>query len=238
MLLIPSRIKIKGILIDLDDTLYPYPLCNEAGIQATVSYLASKLKKPSEQVRQAFLDGRAATKELLKTAAGELAASHHRLLYLQKAIEGMSGRTNPEFTLVAEQVFWEAYLARMVLFPGALEFLERAKAQEKMIAIITDMTAQMQLKKVVQLGIAHLVDFLITSEEAGRDKPDPAALHLALKKTRLSPHEVVMVGEDEAHDIAAAHAAGITAIAIHKNPTDASVPFAKNFQELIKILDV
>ncbi|MBI2552434.1 HAD family hydrolase [Candidatus Uhrbacteria bacterium] len=229
---------LKGVFLDLDDTLYPYPHCNEAGIQAAVSYLAKELNKPSEQIRQAFLDGRAATKQLLKTAAGELAASHHRLLYLQKAIEEILGRTNPELTLIAEQVFWDAYLAGLALFPGAREFLERAKAQGKIIAIVTDMTAQMQLKKVVRLGIDHLIDFIITSEEAGRDKPDPAILHLALKKTHFSTDEVVMVGEDEAHDIAAARAAGITAIAIHKKPTDASVLFAKDFQELIKILNV
>ncbi len=160
------------------------------------------------------------------------------MLYLQKAIEELAGKTNPELTLAAERVFWDAYLARMILFPGVLQFLKRAKAQKKVIAIVTDMTAQIQLKKVVQLGIVHLVDFLITSEEAGRDKPDPAALQLALKKTRLSAHETVMVGEDEAHDIAAARAAAVAPIAIHKKPIDSSVSFAKDFQELIKLLKV
>src|SRR3989344_6627113 len=108
MLLIPSR--IKGILIDLDDTLYPYPLCNEAGIQATVGYLAKELERSFAQVLKAFEQGRTATKQLLKTKTGELAASHHRLLYLQKAIENILGRTNPVLTLAAEQVFWNAYL--------------------------------------------------------------------------------------------------------------------------------
>lgn len=229
---------LKGIFLDLDDTFYSYPPCNEAGKQAVFAHLASILQKPAEVIAQAFESGRQHTKDMLKTPEFELAASHSRLLYCQNATEELIGRTNAALTLECEKIFWSAFIKAMNLFPGARECLTRAKTAGKIIAIVTDMTAQTQLQKLVALGIADLVDFVISSEEAGREKPDPSSMHLALQKTRLKSHEVVMVGEDEARDTTAARAAGIVPIAIHQKPADPGVIFANNFDALTKILAI
>ncbi len=234
MLLHPRH--IKGIFLDLDDTLYSYTPCNKAGKQAVFKHLAQALKKPSEVIGAAFEKGRQQTKELLKMPAFELAASHSRLLYYQKTLEELMGHTDSKLTLKCEQIFWDTFMKEMTLFPGAHEFLERAKAAKKIVAIVTDMTTQTQLQKLVKLGIAELIDFVVTSEESGRDKPAPASLLLALKKTGLRSQETVFIGEDEVRDIAAARAADIIPLSLHQKPADPTVIFVNNFDELTKIL--
>jgi putative hydrolase of the HAD superfamily len=47
-------------------------------------------------------------------------------------------------------------------------------------AIVTDLTAQIQFRKVVYFGLDHYFDYIITSEEAGHDKPHQAPFKLAL----------------------------------------------------------
>lgn len=227
---------IKGIFIDLDDTLYEYAPCNDAAIHESLRFLRERLHRPLDEVAQAFEHGRTHTKLRLKGRDFELASSHSRLLYFQKAIERLMNHTDPQLTLEAEKIFWDAFRRQMRLANGAREFLQRAKAHLLRIAVITDMTAGAQLEKIHRLGIGDYVDFVVSSEESGRDKPHPDSLELALEKTQLTREEVVMVGEDEVRDIAAARSLGIVPIAIKIAPKNRETLFVKSFQELSELL--
>ena len=59
------------------------------------------------------------------------------------------------------------------------------------------------------------MDFLVTSEEAGRDKPDSPIFELALKKAGCTPAEALMVGDNFTHDIIGAHRVGIDGLWLH-----------------------
>lgn len=56
------------------------------------------------------------------------------------------------------------------------------------------------------------MDFIVTSEEAGREKPKPSIFRLALKKAGCSPKETVMVGDSVEKDVRGAEKAGIAGI--------------------------
>ena len=77
------------------------------------------------------------------------------------------------------------------------------------IAIITDLTTEIQLKKIIKLGISKYVSFIITSEEIGKDKPDPEIFHYALDRLNCKPKEAIMVGDDIRRDIISAKRLGI-----------------------------
>lgn len=229
---------IEGLFLDLDDTLYDYHPCNERGNQETFSFLTERLERPMAHIEEAFHTGRKKTKALLSGQDFELAASHSRLLYFQKAIEHLTGKTEAKLTLECERRFWSSFLHEMKLLPGALRFLQAAKKKKMKMVIITDMTVQVQLQKILKLGIADHIDFIVSSEEAGREKPHPAVMQLALEKTGLKPDQVVMIGEDEKRDVLAAQAANITPISIRYRPSSPSVMFAKNFRELGQFLQL
>jgi putative hydrolase of the HAD superfamily len=100
------------------------------------------------------------------------------------------------------------------------------------------MTAQAQMQKILKLDIHHLIDYLVSSEESGHEKPHPAPLELALIKTNLEPQNVVMIGEDEEKDIKAALNINITPIAIRFEPKDKSILFAEDFNKLHELFDL
>jgi phosphoglycolate phosphatase-like HAD superfamily hydrolase len=63
------------------------------------------------------------------------------------------------------------------------------------------------------LDVAMLFDVVVCSEDAGRRKPDPAPLHLALERLRVSPVHAAYVG-DSPEDVQMARAAGVRSVAI------------------------
>jgi len=68
-------------------------------------------------------------------------------------------------------------------------------------AIVTDLTAQIQFRKVVYFGLDHCFDYIVTSEEAGFDKPHEAPFRIALEKMRPKGDCVWMIGDDSVTDM-------------------------------------
>ncbi|MBW3654822.1 MAG: HAD family hydrolase [Gemmatimonadetes bacterium] len=187
-----------ALLLDTDNTLYPYDPAHTAAMQAVRSKAQRVLGVPADEFDAAFRAARADIHRQLKGTA----SSHSRLLYFQRTIEGLGLKTQILLTLDLEQTYWRTFLSEAVLFEGAKEFLEDVRRLGVPIANLTDLTAQIQFRKLVYFGIEALVDFVVTSEEAGRDKPDPLPFHLALRKLGLTSGEGVwMVGDNPVCDV-------------------------------------
>jgi HAD superfamily hydrolase (TIGR01549 family) len=83
-----------------------------------------------------------------------------------------------------EQTYWRTFLSHAVLFEGVKELLDDLRLLGIPTAIVTDLTAQIQFRKVVYFNLDHYFDYIVTSEEAGYDKPHPAPFQIALEKMR------------------------------------------------------
>lgn len=200
------KIMIKGILLDLDNTLYGYEVCNEYAKSELFHQIEKDFGKEYLRVAEAFDAARNAVNKSLKGTA----AAHSRLLYIQRTLEilGISAFHAVRY----HDLFWEKYSENMRLFDGAIGFLERAKNSRMKICIVTDLLAEIQLKKMSYLGIDRYIDIMVSSEEAGADKPAPEIFLLALEKLGMKKEDVVMIGDDEEKDIKGAEGVGIRAI--------------------------
>lgn len=196
---------IKAVLIDLDNTLYDYEKCNRAGLEFAINRLSSIFNVPLETVKDTFDKSRMLVKEYL----GNTAASHSRFLYFQKTIEHLKGSTDIKLTEDIHELYWNAYFNQMALFDGVADFFEELKLNGIKIAIVSDLVADIQFKKLLRLGIDRYIDFVITSEEAGRDKPEKHVFQLALEKLGLPKEEVVLIGDDTDKDVKGADDYGI-----------------------------
>ena len=102
----------------------------------------------------------------------------------------------------------------MKLRKGVIETLKTLKKQKIKTALVTDLTAHIQLKKMSKLKITNYIDFLITSEEAGGEKPNSKMFLLSLNKLNILPDEAIMVGDNLIADIEGANAVKIDSVAI------------------------
>ncbi len=96
-----------------------------------------------------------------------------------------------------EQTFWSTFLANAPLFPGVYVLFEKLTIYNILIAIVTDLTAQVQLRKLTYFNLEDTYDAVVTSEETGADKPNKRNFELVLSKLGLGPgNQNWVVGDD------------------------------------------
>lgn len=141
-----------------------------------------------------------------------MAASHERLFYIQRMIEKTHNTVIPELIIRHYLAYWDTLINHLELLPNTKEVLIELKKRGLKVCIVSNLTSFVQLRKIVKLGITTEVDYLVTSQEAGVEKPHPAIFLMALNKMELSPHEVFMVGDSLATDVEGANAAKIPSV--------------------------
>jgi putative hydrolase of the HAD superfamily len=199
--------KLQAILLDLDNTLYEYDPCNEAALVLVHQRLAAWGELGADEFRRLHDASRA---ELAQGLSGQ-AASHSRLLIFNRVLDQLGWPDRWARALELHEVYWREFCCRMQPAPGLVTTLERL-AQHAPLALVTNQTTEVQFRKVGQLGIARHLTEIITSEEAGADKPDPRIFDLALKRLAVrDPACAVMVG-DTAGDIDGARRCGLRTV--------------------------
>lgn len=199
---------IKAVLFDLDDTLYgDFDTCDRLGLQAAGRYAEQAIGIPAAKAAEAMHGGRLQLRGVLRDEP----ESHDRTLFAKLGLEALGVNPIPHAEAMHE-AYWKAVLDNMVLREGVLELLTRLKAAGIPVGICTNMTADIQMRKLCRLGLADVCGNLITSEEAGRDKPHPEIFQLALRRLHVPAEQTLMVGDNLNHDVRGALAVGMHAL--------------------------
>jgi putative hydrolase of the HAD superfamily len=203
------------LFVDLDDTLYPYPECNEAGKDAA----HGRLRELGYDVdRDAFEDlYQEARREVKRELAGT-ASAHERFLYFKRLIQIHAGTHSARDALALGETYWETYVEAMALFDGVEETLAAVNEAGVDVAVVSNLTTRIQLKKIEHLGLEEYVDLVMTSEETGREKPASVMFTLPLAQLDSKPSEAVMVGDSVASDIEGGNAVGLTTVLFNGDP--------------------
>ncbi len=186
-----------AFLFDTDNTLYPYDPAHAAAQSAVREKVAKILSISPEDFDKAFNQARKEVKSRLKHTA----SSHSRLLYLQRMLEIMGLGSQVLLALDFEQTYWRTFLSNAMLFDGVKELLDDIRLLGIPTAIVTDLTAQIQFRKVVYFGLDNYFDYIVTSEEAGFDKPHEAPFKIALEKMQPKGDCIWMIGDNPVNDI-------------------------------------
>ena len=225
--------RFKGILLDIDNTVYDYNKTHSLAKDSLVNFCLKEFKITSEDVNFAYNKAR----NLVHIELSETAASHNRLLYIQKMLEILN--INPTiYGLDIYNAYWDCFLKSLKPFKGVEILLDKYKHS---ICLVTDLTAHIQYRKIKKLGLDNFCDKLVTSEEAGREKPHPYMFMLALKKLGLRVNDVCMIGDNFKKDIFGATSLGIESIWFNhedkpQNYNDKLITEVNNFNEILELL--
>lgn len=109
--------------------------------------------------------------------------------------------------------FWQdwnrIYLDSIIPKQNAYFLLDSLVSRGIRIGIVTNGGEKSQNAKITSAGLRPYPELILTSQEAGVEKPDPEIYRIALRRMDLSPSEVLFVGDTPETDIAGAVAAGI-----------------------------
>ncbi|MDZ5812601.1 HAD family hydrolase [Halorubrum sp. AD140] len=196
----------EAVCFDLDNTLYPYPPCNEAGKRAA---LAAFRERGYEMNRATFDELYATGRREAKRETGGTAASHSRHIYFKRALQRHADEHDAAAALAVADAYWEGYMDAMALCDGVASVFDALAAADTDVAIVTNLTTRVQLQKLARLGIDDRIDRLVTSEEVGREKPSALPFATTLAAFDCRPSEALMVGDNVDADVAGANAVGM-----------------------------
>jgi putative hydrolase of the HAD superfamily len=231
-----------AVLFDTDNTLYHYDPAHAAAMNAVKEKVTSTFSIQGDDFEKAFNEAR----HQIKMRLGATASSHSRLLYLQRMLEIMGLGSQVLLALDFEQTYWRTFLSNAVLFDDVKELLDDLRLLGIPSAIVTDLTAQIQFRKVIYFGLDPYFNYIVTSEEAGFDKPHAAPFKIALEKMQPKGDCIWMIGDNAVNDMAGAKEkiGAITLQKIHtgvelgqgSNAPDASFKEFKDLRQLLKQL--
>lgn len=200
---------LKAVIFDLDNTFYSYSECHEVATKKVYDYFARFYNISYEEYLRKLEQAKENSKQNLKNTA----ASHNRLFYFQNLLEEIEmnpiGKADKMY-----EIYWNSFFNQMKLRDGCFELLNYLKRKKVKMAICTDLTAYLQYKKIQKLEIASYMDYIVTSEEVGVEKPNQKMFESVIQKMNLAKEECLYIGDDLKKDIEGAQNASIESIQI------------------------
>lgn len=195
---------ISGVIFDIDGTIYDYGANDKVAVKKLCEFAEKNLNTDEKN----FLEVYDAAKNVVKEKLSDGGSRHSRVLYFQTVLE-LLGKNSFLHIHEMYDTYWNAFLEGMKPFDGLPEFIRKLKDAGKRIALCTDMTAQIQYRKIERLGLSKFIDFMVSSEETGLEKPSRVMFELALKKLNVRPENAAYFGDSLERDIEGAANVGI-----------------------------
>jgi len=156
----------KVSIFDLDGTLYDYKIANDFGISELVFFLSTELELDPSKLEKMYQDSRLISKQYSSLTA----ESHNIILYIFKMFEINNFPIDLELMIESENIYWSAFISKIEPFEKVEEFIIDLKSVGSKMVLITDMSAKIQIRKLVALGFDKVFDIFISSDQVGGDK--------------------------------------------------------------------
>ncbi|MGD9992383.1 MAG: YjjG family noncanonical pyrimidine nucleotidase [Salinivirgaceae bacterium] len=201
--------KYKNIYFDLDRTLWDFETNSEKTLYNLVERYAPQLLSHFNEFLTIYYQ---INEELwLQYRDGKLKKEVLRIKRFSDAFMQM-GLTQVDFCeQLADDYISESPL-KTALFPHAIDVLEYLKSKNYRLFLLTNGFKEVQVVKIKHSGLEPFFEKMITSEEAGYQKPHAKIFEYALKTVNAKKKESLMVGDDMENDIFGAQSFGIDAV--------------------------
>lgn len=205
---------IRGLLIDLDDTLVDERGASEQAFAAWHTTLGSL--PPEHTGDQAHALWKAITnKHWRRHAAGEISFLAQRR---ERVREFLRQDVSDDEADALFAPYRAAHQNAWALRSDAAAFLQRCAHLPKII--VTNGPRMLQERKLDVTGItAHFIG-MVTPDDCGHAKPKPEIFHRALGLIGLAAADCMMIGDDIECDIEPAHALGMASFHVEHGVRD------------------
>jgi putative hydrolase of the HAD superfamily len=105
---------------------------------------------------------------------------------------------------------------RFTAYDDARPALVAARGHGARVVVVSNWDVSL-LEVLERVGLAPLVDAVVTSAAVGARKPEPAIFALALALAGATPGQAVHVGDNRAEDVAGARALGIAPLLLRRD---------------------
>ncbi|MFF4737847.1 HAD family hydrolase [Streptomyces sp. NPDC001262] len=191
----PAAPRLAAVSVDLDDTLYPQEAWLDGALRTVAHEAARRFGLPAQRLYEAL--------------AGQAGRGSDRGGIIDRALAGI-GADVPVEPLV--EAFRSHRVGCLSPYPGVEAALQNVRRAGIPVAVVTDGFPPQQRDKLAALGLDHLFDAIVVSDELGTRelrKPRPEPFLVAARRLGVPPRGMVHVGDRPEKDVAGARAAGL-----------------------------
>ena len=186
-----NTIELKGLVFDLDDTLYLQADYKRSGFKAVADWLSEY--RDIDSIR---------TYDALDSILQEKGPSYPYIFDLFVERSGL----DRNLVRILVEIFIENQ-PQISCFSGVSDMLSRLRKQYK-LGILTDGRLASQEKKITALGLGDKVDAILCSDKMGTSKPDERLYCWFEEKFDLAPSELGYIADNPAKDFIGASQRG------------------------------
>jgi len=204
------QVRVRPILIDLDDTLLDDHRSTAVAFGAFAESHRALLG--DREVPALLVEWRGVfRKHWVRHERGEVSFQEQRRARVREFLGKNLTDDEADRALLP---YLKAYEASWQLLPGVREFLERSAHIPKVI--LTNGARQQQLRKVTAMGLLSHVVAVLTPEDSGYWKPHHGMFLAGARCVGASPSTCIMVGDDPVRDIAPARELGMACFEVKR----------------------
>ncbi|MBI5832549.1 MAG: HAD family hydrolase [Armatimonadetes bacterium] len=197
------------LLFDLDDTLFDHRGSSQLTLAALGEAWPALRRLCPEQLWGHY--HRILEELHTRVMRGQMSVDESRALRAQRLFaecgESLAATEAERFALE----FREAYQRLRFPVADAARVLGALRQTSRIGIVSNNFTAE-QEDKLRWCQLDHLIDFMVTSEDAGSTKPDPAIFQVALAAGGVGVDEAILVGDNWEVDIVGALGVGLRAV--------------------------
>jgi putative hydrolase of the HAD superfamily len=219
---------IKAVIFDLDNTLVDFMAMKEAAVDSAVAAMIDAGLKinPADAKRKIYAIYR------------EEGIEDQRVFdkFLAKEIGAINSRIHAAGIIG----YRRAREAATVLYPHVQLTMIGLIKRGLRLGVVSDAPRLQAWLRLSQLNLHNIFDTVITFEDTGRRKPDPAPFKLVLKRLKVKPAETLMIGDWADRDIVGAKLLGMkTGFACYGDTFGTAKSGADyEIRDIIQVLDI
>lgn len=205
--------KIKAVLFDAGLTLFNvYP----KGKSGMFRYFCSLVFNNEQLSRVALVKGAKQAELHFQVSQKDKEYKRSKKFWVDNYAEGLMGAGFSR----DEAYKWSPIMKEEVdkitkeysLIDGVMDMLKTLKANDYLLAVVSNWRDQSLKSDMEALGISSYFDYIADSSVEGFSKPDPAIFNIVLNYLNVKPNETIHIGDLYYSDVVGAQNAGINAI--------------------------
>ncbi|WP_370081304.1 HAD family hydrolase [Streptacidiphilus sp. MAP12-16] len=203
---------VRGVLFDVDDTLFDYSASEKFGLLAhlTAQGLLDRFPTPEEALA---LWRRIMEEEYNRFTAGELTFADQQRARTRRFLSHLGHLPAGGMSDLEASSWFAGYgehqNTRWSAFPDAAPLLETL-APAYRLGVVSNSSLEHQRRKLKMIGLLeYFGDVIVCSDAHQAAKPTPSIFHAGCTLLSLAPHEVAYVGDRYTIDAVGARDAGL-----------------------------
>lgn len=220
---------IKAVVFDLDNTLVDFMAMKRKAIDAAITAMIDSGLKLTREETQSSIDA------IYKERGIEFQNVFDQLLY------GEFKKLDYKILSAGIVAYRRAREAALVLYPHVYKTLMDLVKMGMKLGVVTDAPAREAWLRLNYLNLHHMFDHVVTFEDTGMRKPDPAPFKKILQFLHVDPSEALMIGDWAERDVVGAAKVGMKTVFARYGDTFGTVESNADYEvndisELIEII--